>query len=318
MRFDQQQIRAAVDQAARLILEGVAHLVEGDRAERRVVDVRRDRQRLGWSGRASRRRSAACPACFAVHSSATRARQLARLRGSARRRSPRGRSRPATTDVALNVLVSMMSAPASRYSAWMLGDHVGPRQHQHVVVALEILRVRLEALAAEIGFGQLVALDHGAHRAVEDEDAFGEQAFECRGRRAVVVSGARCFVCVIGYFLLFVGFVPIASSTANGSLVRRAPSATRTSSKPARVSMPDRCSSLNPNQLIAELLAHPGLVVRAQVEDQQPAARLAGRARLRRARRPDRRRDAAPATAARRRSTPVVDRQLLRARPSST
>ena len=56
-----------------------------------------------------------------------------------------------------------------------LADHVGPRQDQQVVVALEILRVILEALAAEVRFRQLVALDHRAHRAVEDEDARRER-----------------------------------------------------------------------------------------------------------------------------------------------
>ena len=33
----------------------------------------------------------------------------------------------------------------------------------------------LEALAAVVGLGQLVALDHRAHRAVEDHDALLEQ-----------------------------------------------------------------------------------------------------------------------------------------------
>ena len=47
----------------------------------------------------------------------------------------------------------------------------GWRQHQEVVVALEIVAVILEALAAIACLVQLVALDHGAHGAVEDEDA---------------------------------------------------------------------------------------------------------------------------------------------------
>ena len=64
-----------------------------------------------------------------------------------------------------------------------LADHVGPRQDQQVVVALQILRVILEALAAEVRLRQLVALDHRAHRAVEDEDARGERAIERARRR---------------------------------------------------------------------------------------------------------------------------------------
>ena len=35
-----------------------------------------------------------------------------------------------------------------------LGDDVGPRQHQQVVVALQIARMRCEALAAEVGLGR--------------------------------------------------------------------------------------------------------------------------------------------------------------------
>ena len=80
--------------------------------------------------------------------------------------------------VPLNELVSMMSAPASRYCSWMSEDDVGTRQHEHVVVAAQVLGMRCEALAAEVFFGQLVALDHRAHRAVQHEDALGQQVFE--------------------------------------------------------------------------------------------------------------------------------------------
>ena len=62
-------------------------------------------------------------------------------------------------------------------------DDVGTRQHEHVVVAAQLLGMRREALAAEILFGQLVALDHRAHRAVEHEDALRPAGvrvgFEC-------------------------------------------------------------------------------------------------------------------------------------------
>ena len=43
-RLEQQQVAAAVDEPADLFLVGVAQLVEGHGAERRVVDVGRDRQ----------------------------------------------------------------------------------------------------------------------------------------------------------------------------------------------------------------------------------------------------------------------------------
>src|SRR5436190_11883496 len=130
------------------------------------------------------------------------------------------------------------------------GNHVRPRQHQDVVVAFQILRMVLEALAAEIRLAQLVPLDHGAHRAIEYEDPFSEQTFECvDGSHESLLLFVFCYsLFVIRYFLVFARFVPIASRTANGSFVRRAPSATLMSVKPARVSMPDRCSSLKPNQ----------------------------------------------------------------------
>jgi hypothetical protein len=54
-------------------------------------------------------------------------------------------------------------------------DHVGPRDAEQVVVALEVLGVAGEALAAIVGFDQLAALDHGAHGAVEDQDALREK-----------------------------------------------------------------------------------------------------------------------------------------------
>ncbi len=48
-------------------------------------------------------------------------------------------------------------------------------QHQQVVVALQVMRMLGQARAAIVGFLQAVALDHGAHRAVENEQALFEQ-----------------------------------------------------------------------------------------------------------------------------------------------
>ena len=59
-----------------------------------------------------------------------------------------------------------------------LGDHIRPDQGQQFVVALQILAVAGEALAAEIRLAQLVALDHGAHGAVQDQDALAQQSGE--------------------------------------------------------------------------------------------------------------------------------------------
>src|SRR3546814_16412776 len=51
-------------------------------------------------------------------------------------------------------------------------------QRQQFVVALQVFAVVGEALAAEIGLAQLVALDHGAHGAIQDQDALAKQAGE--------------------------------------------------------------------------------------------------------------------------------------------
>ena len=58
-------------------------------------------------------------------------------------------------------------------------DDRGLRERQKVVVAFEIAREVLEALAAIAGLIELVALDHGAHRAVQYDDALVEQFFQC-------------------------------------------------------------------------------------------------------------------------------------------
>ena len=85
------------------------------------------------------------------------------------------------------------------------GDIVGPRQHQEIAIALELARVIGEARAAEFRVGELEALDHRAHRAVEHENAFGEQAVEQVEVSLVVsrvvkrvgvswMSSSQCFV----------------------------------------------------------------------------------------------------------------------------
>jgi len=51
------------------------------------------------------------------------------------------------------------------------GDDVGPGQAQDVVIALHLADVAGEALAAEILFRQVAALDHHAPGPVEHEDA---------------------------------------------------------------------------------------------------------------------------------------------------
>ena len=59
-----------------------------------------------------------------------------------------------------------------------LGDDVGLGEDEEIAVALEVLVMRLEAFAAEIGLGELVLLQGGAHGAVDDDDAFLQESFE--------------------------------------------------------------------------------------------------------------------------------------------
>ena len=59
-----------------------------------------------------------------------------------------------------------------------LPDDLRLGEHQQVVVALQVFRMRREARAAEGGLIQPVALDHGAHGPVEDEDALRQQLLE--------------------------------------------------------------------------------------------------------------------------------------------
>ena len=58
-----------------------------------------------------------------------------------------------------------------------VADDVGAGQAEEVVVAEERLRVGAggEVVAAKVVLAQLVTLDHGAHRAVEHQDAVGEE-----------------------------------------------------------------------------------------------------------------------------------------------
>ncbi len=52
-----------------------------------------------------------------------------------------------------------------------LGDDLGLGQDQEVVVALEIARMIFEAIATIARLIELIALNHGAHGTIENEDA---------------------------------------------------------------------------------------------------------------------------------------------------
>src|SRR5882757_2856349 len=58
------------------------------------------------------------------------------------------------------------------------GDDIGLRQHQNVIVTLEIAPVRTETVTPEGTLIQPVLLDHGAHGTIEQYDAFLQQALQ--------------------------------------------------------------------------------------------------------------------------------------------
>jgi len=56
-------------------------------------------------------------------------------------------------------------------------DHLRPGEGEQVVVAGELVVVIGIERAAKVGLVQLVALDHGAHGAVQQQDAPGRSLF---------------------------------------------------------------------------------------------------------------------------------------------
>ena len=64
-------------------------------------------------------------------------------------------------------------------------DHAGLRDRQEIVVAAQIPGPVREPAAAEVGLAQLMALDHGAHGAIENDESFPEQRQEGGGTFAL-------------------------------------------------------------------------------------------------------------------------------------
>ncbi len=165
-RLDQQQVDAAVAQAADLLRVALDDLVERVRAVRRVVDARaerqRDVQRADRAGDEAVRagRLARDARALDVHVVHRVLEPVVRL--ADRRRGERVRRR----DVGARREVRVVH----------LAHDVRPRQVQQVGIVLDVARVRGEALAAEVGLGEAAALKEDAPRAVEHEDPLGCEA----------------------------------------------------------------------------------------------------------------------------------------------
>ncbi len=171
--LEQQQIDAAVDQPAHVILVGGARLVERHAAERRVVHIGGNRQRaVHRTDRAGDEpRPVRCsPDPLVGGAARDPGAGDAQLVGQRLESVIRLRDRAAGEGVRLDDVGAGLEVLVVDFA-----DHVGTREHQHVAVALEIARVIPEPLAAEVGLGELVALNHRAHRAVEDQHALPEK-----------------------------------------------------------------------------------------------------------------------------------------------
>ena len=175
-RLDEQQVAAAVEEAARLLGVGVAHGVEGARPQARVVDVGRDRE-------------------GAVRRPDGPGHEPGPVRGAAGPVVGRGLREPRRLDVqlvgqSLEPVVGLgdggaaervgLDDVAARLEVRVVdaADDVGPGQHEQVVVALQVLPVPGEPGSAEGRLVEAVTLDHGAHRPVHDQDALVEQGLD--------------------------------------------------------------------------------------------------------------------------------------------
>ena len=175
-RLDQQQVRAAVEQPARLLGVGVADGVERDGAERRIVDVRRDGQRavrgpdrtrdvaraLRRARRPAVRRLAGEPRRGDVHLVGRRLEPVVGLRDGGRG------ERVGLDDVRAGGQVRVVNPH----------DRLGLRQHEDVVVPLQLVAVLGEARPPEVRLLEAERLHHGRHGTVEHQDALGERRVE--------------------------------------------------------------------------------------------------------------------------------------------
>ncbi len=166
--FDQDDVAAALDQRPGRLVVGVHQLVEADVAEARVVDVRR--QRGGAVGRAEHA------------GDKTRLVAAREFVGGVARQPGRG-----IVQLEHHVLLLVVGQRDGRRVEGVgldnvraglqvglvdVADDLRLGQRQQVVVALQVARPVLEAFPPVAVLVQLVALDHGAHGTVQDQDAF--------------------------------------------------------------------------------------------------------------------------------------------------
>jgi hypothetical protein len=171
--FDQQQVGAALDQSFGLLGIGAAQFVEGDGAEAGIGDVGRDRS--GAIGRPERAGDETRAAVLALREIGGRAGEPCALDielasnalhaviglGNARRGEGVGRD-----DVGAGAEIREMD----------VADRVGLAKDEQIIVAADFAVPGVETGAAIALLVELEPLDHGAHGAVEHEDALGGEA----------------------------------------------------------------------------------------------------------------------------------------------
>ncbi len=167
-RLDQQKLGAAVDEAARLLVIGGNQIVEGNRAETGIGDIRRDRR--GAVRRPERARDETAAAVFLLREH----RRLAR--------EPRAGEVQLVGDF-LHAVIGLRDAGGGKGVGL---DDIGARTEIMVVNVADRLRLGevekivvsphlavpgVEARAAKRALVEPQRLDHRAHGAVEHEDA---------------------------------------------------------------------------------------------------------------------------------------------------
>ena len=70
------------------------------------------------------------------------------------------------------MFVSMMSAPCGAAGARGSRDDFRARQHQHIIVAFQVMGVILVTRTSEVILAELVLLHSRTHGAVDDHHAF--------------------------------------------------------------------------------------------------------------------------------------------------
>ncbi|MCY1408467.1 hypothetical protein D9M71_237870 [compost metagenome] len=182
--FDQDQVGAAFDQAAGRFGVVLYQQVEGDIAKARVVDVRGNRARTAgraehagdeaWLVRGFQGLGITDLAGQAgtfdvqfVHQGFHAVVGLGHLGGV---------EGVGLEDVCTGVQVGLLDGT----------NHVGAGQYQQVVVALDVARPVGEALATIVVLLEAIALDHGTHAAIENQNALFEGLLKCLETSAAV------------------------------------------------------------------------------------------------------------------------------------